>query len=135
MNRFRMHERNLEPEHPLPRLLVDQLGAACGELGDRGSYVSNLIRNVMHARASQREKPSDRRVVAERREQLDPALAHADRRRLDTLLVDARPMLEAAAEQALVRTHRLVEIHDCDADMVNPSRFHVSDATAVGRIR
>ncbi len=80
MNRFRMHERNLEPEHPLPRLLVDQLGAACGELGDRGSYVSNLIGNVMHARASQREKPSDRRVVAERREQLDPALAHADRR-------------------------------------------------------
>jgi len=130
-----MHERNLETEHPLSRHLVDQLGAARGELGDRGSYVCNLIRDVMHARAPGREKPSDRRIVAERREQLDPALAHADRRRLDSLLVDARPMLEAAAKQALVRTHRLVEVHDCEADMVNPSRFHVSDATAVGRIR
>ena len=83
----------------------------------------------MHPRAPPREELPDRSVVAERREQLDPALADADRRSLDTLIVDARAMLEAAAEEALVRPHRLVEIRDGNADMVNSSCFHPGDAT------
>jgi hypothetical protein len=79
-----------------------------------------------------REKLPDRRIVAERRQELDPALANADRRRLDSLVVDAGAMLQTTAEEALIRTYRLIEVHDCNADMVNSSRFHVSDATPVG---
>lgn len=124
-----MHERNLQPEHPLPRLAVDQLGASCGELGDSGPHVFHLVRNVMHARPTCREKLPDRRIVAKRRQELDPAFADADRRRLDTLILDAGTMLQTTAKETLVRPHRLVEVDDCNADMVNSPRLHVSDAT------
>ena len=77
-----------------------------------------------------REKPADRRVVAERREKLDPVVTDADRRRLDALIVDARAMLEPTAEEALVRAHRLVEIRDGDPDVVDSPCFHAVDATA-----
>jgi hypothetical protein len=126
-----MHERHLEAEHPLPRLAVDQLGTSRGELSDRGPHVFHLVRNVMHARTTCREKPPDGRIVTESGQELDPAVADADRRRLDALIVDAGTMLQATAEEALVRTHRFVEVHDRNADMVNALRFHVSDATAV----
>lgn len=130
-----MHERNLEPEHPLPRHLVDQVGTVRCELGDRGPYVSHLIGDVVHPRPACGEKPPDGRIAAERREELDPALAHTDRRRLDALIVDAGAMLEPPAEEALIRAHGLVEVGNCDTDMVDPPRFHVGDATAVCRIR
>jgi len=126
-----MHERDLEPEHPLPRLVVDQLGTSCGKLGDRRPHVIDLVGNVMHARPTRCEKPPDGRVVAERRQQLDPALADTYRRRLDALIVDAGTMLQATAEEALIRAYRLVEVHDCNTDMVNSPRFHASDATAI----
>jgi len=132
VNRFRVHERDLEPEHPLPRLAVDQLGTSCSELGDRSPHVVHLVGDVMHTRTARRQEPPDGRIVAERRQQLDPAVANADRRRLDALIVNARAMLEATAEETLVRTYRLVEIHDGNANVVDSPRFHVSDATAAG---
>ncbi len=78
------------------------------------------------------EELADRRVVAECGEQLDPALADAHRRGLDALVVDACPVLEAAAEEALVRPHRFVEILDGDADVVDASCFHPGDAIRCG---
>src|SRR5256886_6365233 len=50
VNRIRVHERDLEPEHPLARLAVDQLGAARSEVGGSGPHVVDLVRDVMHAR-------------------------------------------------------------------------------------
>jgi hypothetical protein len=41
-------------------------------------------------------------------------------------------VLEASGEEALVRAHRFVEIRDGDADVVDSSCFHASDATAAG---
>jgi len=38
-------------------------------------------------------------------------------------------MLEPAAEQALVRRHRLVEVLHRDTDVVNPERIHLPDVT------
>ena len=132
MNRLRVHEGDFEPEHPLPRLAVDQLGAAGREIGDSSANVVDLVRDVVHARAALGEELPDGRVVAERREELDPALADADGRSLDPLIVHARAMLEAASEQTLVRAHRLVEIRDGNADVVDSSCFHPGDATAAG---
>src|SRR4029077_12145443 len=119
VNRPRLDERDLEPEHALPRLAVDQLGAARGELRDRGSYVVDLIGDVMHARAALGEELPDRRIVAERGEELDPARTDADRRCFDPLFVDLRPVLETAPEEALVRPHRLVEVRNRDPDVVD----------------
>ena len=123
-----MHEGDLEAEHARARLDVDQLGARLGESGESGVHVVDLVGDVMHPGPALREELADRRIVAKRREQLDAAVADADGRRLDALGIDAGPMLEPAAEETLVGAHRLVEVHDGQADVVDPSCFHPGDA-------
>jgi len=123
-----MDEGDLEPEHALSRLGVDQLGTPRGELGERYADVVDLVGDVVHAGAALREEPSDRRVLAERRQQLDAAGADAQGGRLDALLLDPGPMLEPAAEEPLVRPHRLVQVGDRHADVVDPSCLHSVDA-------
>ena len=122
-----MHEGNLEAEHAPARLRVDQLGAAAGEIADGGMHVVDLVGDMVHPGPPLREEPPDRRVFPESRQELDPALADADRRRLDPLGLDTLAMLHASAEQALVRRHGLVEVADCDADVVDPACFHAGD--------
>jgi hypothetical protein len=132
MDGLRVHERHFEAEHPLSRLVVDQLGATGCKLCDRRADVVDLIRDVMHPWPAFGEKLPDRRIVAQRGEQLDPVSTDADRRGLDALVVHPRAMLQAAAEQALVRAHRFVEICDGNADVMDSSCLHASDATAAG---
>ncbi len=107
-----MDEGDLEAEHPVPRRLVDQLGARVRKMCEGGADVVDLVRDVVHTRAALGEEAADRRVLAECAEQLEAALADADGRRLDSLLVDARAMLEPRAEEAPVRVERAVEILD-----------------------
>src|SRR5437879_979478 len=80
VNRFRMHERDREPEHPAARLRVDQLGTGRREICEGGTDVVHLVGDMVHSRAALREKPAHGRVVTERREQLDPSLTNAHRR-------------------------------------------------------
>lgn len=124
-----MHESDLQTEHPPSRLGVDQLGALPCELPERGADVLHLVGDMVHPRPAPGEEPPHRRVVAERCEELDAAPADAKRGRFDTLLLDAGTLLEATAEAALVRRHRLVEIGDRDADVMDPPRLHVRDRT------
>ena len=132
-----MHEGHLQAEHPAPRLGVDQLGSLLGERLDRRVHVVDLVGDVMHPGPALGEESPDRRVGAERREQLDPTLADAHGRGLDALLLDALTVLEPSAEEPLVRRYRDVEILDGDADMVNASCVHTGDgtvATMAGRL-
>jgi hypothetical protein len=133
MNRFRVHERNLEPEHPLAGLAVDQLGASSSEVGRGRPHVVDLVRDVMHAWTALREKLSDRGVCTESREKLDPVVTDADRCRFDALSIDAGAMLQPTAEETLVCLHCLVEIRNSDPDVVDSPYFHAVDATATGR--
>jgi len=105
-----MDERDLEPEEPGVRLGVDELRALAFQRLERGVDVRNLERDMVHARAARGEKPADRRVLLQRREQLDPAAADEDGCSLDALLRHGRPVLELSAEQPLIRTERLLEI-------------------------
>src|SRR5260370_28927397 len=98
MDGFRMHEGDLEAEEALARRGVDQLGAGAGEIRDRSVHVVDLVRDVMHAGSALSQKLADRCVLVERSEELDTAVADAHRRRLDALVLDARPGLEASAE-------------------------------------
>ena len=122
-----MHERDLQAEHPAPRLGVDQLGAVAGEVLEDDAHVLDLVGHVVHARTAGCDELPDRCVVPERREQLDAAPADAHRRRLDALILDADAVLESGAEVALVRRDRLVEIGDREADVMDPAGIHVSD--------
>ena len=114
-----MHERDLEPEHAATRLRVDQLHTFLGERLERSRHVGDLVRDVVHPRPALREEAADRRVVAERSEQLDPALAEPERRGLDPLVLDPLAVLEPAAEQPLVRLHGAVEIFHGHADVMD----------------
>jgi len=122
-----MDECDLQPEHPLPRLGVDQLGAGGGEVAESLADVVDPVGDVMQAGAPLGEELAHRRVVAEGREELDPAVADAHGRRLDPLLLDARPMLDLSAEEALVRRHGLLEVGDGETDVMDPACLHGGD--------
>ena len=123
-----MDESNLEAEHAVARRLVDQLGACVGEIRQGGADVLDLVRDVMHSRAAFREETADRRVLCERAQKLQPALADPDRRRLDSLLLDTRPMLEPRPEKALVGVQGAVEIVNRETDVVHRAgRLHGGD--------
>lgn len=124
-----MHEGDLQAEEALPGLGVDQLHASREKLGERRAHVVHLVGHVVHPGASFRQELADGRVVPERSEELDPALADAHRRRLDALILDTGAVLEPAAEQALVGLHRLVEVRHGNADVMDAESVHGRDAS------
>jgi hypothetical protein len=119
-----MDERDLETEEPAMRLLVDQLDTLFGETAQLVLKIAHLVCDVMHAGTTLGQEFADRRFVAERGEQLNPALAHAHRGRLDSLLGYGLAALDFRAENAAVRVDGLVEVGDGNAEMVNPLRLH-----------
>ena len=112
MSRIRVNERHFEPEEPAVRLLVDQLHTLLGEIDELTLQVGDLVRDVVHAGPALGEKLAHVRLVAERRDELDPALANTHRRRLDALRLDHGAALEVGAEHPPVRLDRLVEVLD-----------------------
>src|SRR5262245_64658062 len=95
----RVDEGDLEAEEPTARARVDQLGPFGGELIEGGADVVDLERDVVHPGAPLREELADRRVLAERGQQLDPVGADAQRRRLDALLLERLAVLELGSEE------------------------------------
>ena len=125
-----MDERDLEPEEALARGRVDQVGACVRKLGERRAQVADLVGDVVHARAALREEAADRRVLAERLEQLDPSVADANGCRPDALVVNGGPVLDLGAEELLVRRERSVEVAHGHAEMMDPPRFHECEANS-----
>src|SRR6188508_3288671 len=123
---IRVDERDLQAEQPVLRPLVDQLGALRLELVERRADVVDLVGDVVHAGTPFGEELADGRVVAERRQQLDPARAHAQRGRLDALVGHRLAMLDARPEEALVGRDGAVEVVDGDAQVMNAMRLHAA---------
>ena len=67
-----------------------------------------------------REEPADRRVVRERAQQLDMALADVEQHRLDALLGHGLAMDDRHAVRPLVQRERGIQVRDGDADVVDP---------------
>src|SRR6185312_11003512 len=86
--RIRVDEPDLQAEHPAPRRFVDELDPVGLQPGELGADVGGLERDVMDARAAVREELADGRVLAERGEQLDAGAPDAQRRRLDSLVLN-----------------------------------------------
>ena len=123
-----MDESDLEAEEALPRLGVDQLGAFLRKPAELDADVVDLVRDMVHPRASRGEELPDRGLVAERREQLDAAGADEHGRGLDALVGHLRPVLELGAEEALVRVDGLVQVVDGNAEVMDAARSHPPDA-------
>ena len=122
-----MDEGDLEAEHSAARSLVDQLRTRIREVREGGTHVLDLVCDVVHARAALGEEPADRRVFTERAQQLEPARSHANRRSLDSLLLDTRPVLEPGAEQALVRGEGAIQVVDRETNvMYGARRLHLA---------
>ena len=121
---------NLQAEHADPRDGVDQLDTVGRETCQRETDIVDLVRQVVNAWPAPREEASHRRVLAGWREQLDPAPADEDGRRLDTLLGDGFAVLEGGPEEADIGLDGLVEVGDSDADVMDAARVHARDATA-----
>ncbi len=81
-----MDERDLEPEQPPTRHLVDQLRARRHQLMERAVHIIGLERDVMHARTSSCKEPSHMRVIAHGRDELYAAVADEKRCGVDSLL-------------------------------------------------
>ncbi len=125
-----MDEGDLEAEEPAPRTLVDELDAAGGEPLELITDVGDLEGDVVHARPALGEELADRRVGAERGEELDPAFADSKRCCLDTLVGDGLAMLELGTEEPFVGLDGRVQVGDGDTDVVDPpGSGHESDAT------
>ena len=80
-----MQERDLRCADAGARRLVDQPHALVAQPPQDGLDVVDLVGDVVQPRAALGEELADRRVVVERREQLDVVLAHVQQRGLDTL--------------------------------------------------
>ena len=127
MDGFRVDEGDFETEHAATRCLVDQLCTLVREMHEGRADVLDLVRDVVHSRAALRQETADGRVCAERAQQLEPARADADGRRLDALLLHAGALLDPGAEEALVRVERTVEVLDREADVMHGARrLHVA---------
>ena len=129
VNGVGMDKGNLQTEETATGSGVDQLCSCCCEVGQSRSDVVDLVRNVVHARASLGKKASYRSIVAGRGEQLDPALAERDRRRLDALVGQNLAMLERAAEEYGVRLDGFGEVGDGETYVMNGEGLHAPDAT------
>ena len=127
-----MDERDLEPEEPAVRLLVDHLDALLGELRELAPQVGHLVRDVVHSRPPFYEELADGSVVTERSDELDPALPEAHRGRLDSLRLDEVAILELGSEDPLVRVDGLVEVLDRDPQVMNPVRPHAQRMLSAG---
>ena len=79
----------------------------------------DLVGDVVQARALAGQELADRRVRAERREQLDVVLADVQQHRLDALLCDDLAVRERQLEALAVELERGLDLLDGHADVVD----------------
>jgi hypothetical protein len=112
---IRVDERHLEAEQTCAWTIVDQVCAGTRELGQRSVEIANLVGHMVHSGPSLREEAADGRVLSERLEQLDAAIADADGSGPHSLVVHRCAVLDLRAEQLLVGRERRIEILDRNA--------------------
>ena len=86
VNGVGMDKGDLQAEQADARDGVDQLDAVGSEARESEPDVVDLVGEMVNAGAPPREEAAHRRVLVRWCEQLDPAAADEDGRRLDTLL-------------------------------------------------
>ena len=129
MDGIRVNERDLQTVQAATGLLVDQLRTLPGQVRERGTHVVDPVRHVVHAGPALREKAADGRVLPERAQELDAAVADLDRDRLGALRGQRLAMLELGVEETGVGVEGLLEVANRDAEVVYPTGPHGFDAS------
>ena len=118
---------NLQAEQADAREVSINSTPSAARLVERDMDVVDLVREVVHAGAAPGEEAPDGGVVADRREQLDPAVADEQGRGLEPWSGHLA-VLERGAEEPLVRPTASSRSGDSDADVVDPAGLHAGDA-------
>src|SRR5947208_3013630 len=114
-----MQECHEAPSDSAPGLMVNRPQATLLAELERSGDVLAAVRGVVDAGSALCDEPPHRRVVAQRREQLDVRIPDAEKRRLHPLLRDGPAMLERHLEELAVQLDRRIEVLDRDADVVD----------------
>src|ERR1700686_4920703 len=104
------------------RLGVDQLEACRTGRQERGGDVGDAVRDMVKARSALGDELSHRRVLPQRRHELDLALADAQERCFETFMLAGGAMHELRAQRAFIQADRFIEVRDGDADVVDAIR-------------
>ena len=108
------------PRIPVRGCFVDKAQAGVAHRLEGRVDVIRPVRHVVKAGSAPFEELPDRRVRAERPQQLDMALADPEEHCLDALLRDRLAVLERHAEPLLVEPNGVVEVLDGHADVIDP---------------
>jgi hypothetical protein len=117
---LRVDERDLEPEQPFAWTRVDQLDPIRLQTSELAGQVADRERDVVHAGATFGHEPADGCVRPQCEQELDAAVADAERCGLDALGGNDGAVLDGGPEQERVRLDRSVEVLDRDADVMDP---------------
>ncbi len=116
-----MDERDQPVVQAAARLTVDQLDAGCRQLVERGRQVVDEVGDVVDAGAACVEESADWRVVLDRREDLDPALAGPQRGDVGVLLGHPRHLAAGESQRAVLLDGNR-DVANNDAEVMDRAR-------------
>jgi len=119
-----MHKRDPCAATTHPGFLVDEASALGPKVCEGGVDVGYRVGDMVHAFAAGTNELADRRLLAERLQQLDVRPSHGNHRFLDSLALHHLAMNRFDPVQALVFGQRRVEITHGDADVVDVDEEH-----------
>ena len=117
--RLRVHERDGRAPAARARSLVDHAVALGLHPLERGRAVVDAVPDVVEALTLLLQVLRDRRVVADRGEELDVGVGDLEQRLLDTVALDDLAVIDLAAERVAVVRDRGLEVVDRDRDVVD----------------
>lgn len=120
-----MHERDPRTAATHPRFLVDEANTLGPQMSEGGVDVGYRVGDMVHAFAAGTNELADRRLLAERLQQLNVRTSHGDHRLLDSLALHHLAMDWFDPVQALVFGQSRVEVTHGDSDVVDVDEEHV----------
>lgn len=128
-HRLWVYERDAGSASPDSRPLIDQAGALVGEMSQGGADVGHGISDVMQPLTMTLDESANRRVGAQRLQQLHVGAAKRNHGLFHALLLDTFSMNRLHREQPFILGKGVVQIADSDAHVVDVDELHGVECT------